>query len=90
MSTASNLIRNRRSHFPKEFSGQKLPDNLILTALENADTAPSHKLTLPWRFAVFSGGMALGNLCDAMLAWYDAYTPAEWQEILNKETALSQ
>lgn len=76
MSTTSNLIRSRRSHFPKEFSGQKLPDELIQLALENADTAPSHKLTLPWRFAVFSGA-ALDKLCDAMLAWYDAHTPAE-------------
>ena len=76
MSTANNLIRSRRSHFPKEFSGEKLPEELIHLALENADTAPSHKLTFPWRFAVFSGE-ALERLCDSMLSWYDSNTPAE-------------
>jgi nitroreductase len=76
MSTANLLIRKRRSHFPKEFSGLKLSDDLVRAALEAADSAPSHKLTLPWRFTVFSGD-ALATLCQRFLDWYDAQTPAE-------------
>lgn len=46
-------IKERRSHFLKEFNGSVAPDTLIDTLLEAANWAPSHKLTLPFRFVVF-------------------------------------
>ena len=48
----NRIIRQRRSHFPKEFTGQVLEDQIIRQCLENAHWAPSHKLTFPWRFVV--------------------------------------
>ena len=46
-------IQDRRSHFLKEFNGEKAPDELINTLLNAAIWAPSHKLTLPFRFVVY-------------------------------------
>jgi nitroreductase len=49
------LIKNRRSVFPKDYTGEKVDDSIISQMLENANWAPTHKLTEPWRFIVFSG-----------------------------------
>jgi nitroreductase len=51
----NNLIRHRRSVFPKDYTGEKVDDSIILQLLENANWAPTHKLTEPWRFKVFCG-----------------------------------
>ena len=52
----NQLIRNRRSVFPKQFEeGKKIPDDIINQILENATWAPSHGLTEPWHFIVFTG-----------------------------------
>ena len=51
----NQLIRNRRSIFPKDFTGEKVDDAIVHQMLENANWAPSHKLTEPWRFVVFTG-----------------------------------
>ena len=50
------LIRQRRSTFVDQFiSGQKIPDDIIWQMLENANRAPNHGQTEPWRFNVFAG-----------------------------------
>ena len=51
----NQLIRNRRSIFPKDYTGEKVDDAIIKQMLENATWAPTHKLTEPWRFVVFTG-----------------------------------
>ena len=51
----NQLIRQRRSIFPKDYSGEGVDDGTIQQMLENANWAPSHKLTEPWRFVVFTG-----------------------------------
>lgn len=52
----NSLIRNRRSIFPKNYAANKVVnDSIIDQMLENANWAPTHKLTEPWRFVVFSG-----------------------------------
>lgn len=52
----NSLIQNRRSTFISQFvAGKRIPDEIIWQALENANRAPTHKLTEPWRFTVFSG-----------------------------------
>lgn len=47
-------IKNRRSHFTKEFNGEITPKSIIQDMLQSAIWAPSHKLTLPFRFTVIS------------------------------------
>jgi nitroreductase len=51
----NTLIRNRRSVYQGQFSGEKVSDEIVRQMLENANWAPTHKLTEPWRFIVFTG-----------------------------------
>jgi len=51
----TNLIESRSSHFAKEFNGKIAPKSLIENLINNANWAPSHKLTMPWHFIVFEG-----------------------------------
>lgn len=49
------LIHQRRSVFPEDYTGEKVDDDIVRQILENARWAPTHKLTEPWRFLVFTG-----------------------------------
>lgn len=52
----NELIRNRRSTFPKQFAeGKKIDDSIVEQMLENAKWAPSHGNIQPWKFVVFTG-----------------------------------
>lgn len=52
----NKIIRNRRSQFVAQFKeNDPIDDWIIEELLENANWAPTHKLTEPWRFVVFSG-----------------------------------
>lgn len=52
----NSIIQNRRSIYPAQFEKDKIiPEDIIWQILENANRAPTHKLTQPWRFTVFSG-----------------------------------
>lgn len=50
----NSLIRNRRSVFPNMFTGEPVRDEVIEQMLDNANWAPTHKLSQPWRFRVFT------------------------------------
>ena len=50
----NDLIKNRRSIYPRQFNKIEISDDIIQLLLENANFAPTHKLTQPWRFKVFS------------------------------------
>ena len=51
----NQIIRDRRSTFPKQFvPGKKIPDDIITQILENATWAPTHGQTEPWYFVVFT------------------------------------
>jgi nitroreductase len=53
---ADELIRTRRSVYPDQFvQGKVIPDETIMQLLENANWAPTHKNTEPWRFTIFKG-----------------------------------
>lgn len=49
------FVTSRRSIFPQFYTGEKVADEIITQMLVNATWAPSHKLTQPWRFIVFTG-----------------------------------
>lgn len=52
----NRLIRQRRSTFPRQYvAGATVDDHIIHQLLENATWAPTHKMTEPWQFTVFSG-----------------------------------
>ncbi|WP_143959225.1 nitroreductase family protein [Litoribacter populi] len=52
----NKIIRNRRSMFVAQFKeNDPVDESIIQEMLENANYAPTHKLTEPWRFTVFTG-----------------------------------
>ena len=52
----NKIIRNRRSQFVAQFKeNDPIEDSIIKELLENANWAPTHKLTQPWHYMVFSG-----------------------------------
>jgi nitroreductase len=51
----NKLIRERRSIFPRDYTGERVDDAIVQQILFNATWAPTHKMTQPWRFMVFTG-----------------------------------
>ena len=49
----SSIIQSRRSIYPNEFNGEMIKEDVVIELLENANYAPTHKMTQPWRFKVF-------------------------------------
>lgn len=47
------IIESRRSIFPKDYSGEKIEEEILNEILNSANFAPNHKKTKPWRFQVF-------------------------------------
>jgi len=69
------LIRNRRSVFPASYNDRPIDQEIIKEILENARWAPTHKLTEPWRFKVFTG-KALERLGLYIANWHKAKDPS--------------
>ncbi len=74
--TIDDIIRQRRAVFPAQYIDQEIPESEIKQILENANWAPTHKKTQPWRFKVFRGP-SLVRLGDFLADWYKENTPAE-------------
>ncbi|MEQ8702521.1 MAG: nitroreductase [Phaeodactylibacter sp.] len=68
------LLRRRRAIFPKTYVDQPIEKAIIEEVLENANWAPTHKFTEPWRFRVFTGE-ARTRLGEHLAALYKANTP---------------
>jgi len=52
--TLSAIIKSRRTIKPFMMNGQRIADDQISLLLELADWAPTHGLTEPWRFVVYT------------------------------------
>jgi nitroreductase len=72
----NELIRSRRSVFTKDYTGEKVDDSIVRQMLENANWAPTHKLTEPWRFVVFTGD-GLKKLADFQSECYKQVAQAK-------------
>ena len=86
----NQLIAERRSVFQAQYSGEKVDDAIIQQMLENANWAPTHKLTEPWRFVVFTGD-GLNKLAEFQSSLYKSvsmaggtYKEASFQNLLTK------
>ncbi len=51
----NHLIRSRRSMYPQLYTEQVIDREIVEQILENANWAPTHRITEPWRFKVFTG-----------------------------------
>lgn len=72
----NKLIRTRRSIFPNMYSDKPIADETIEMILENANWAPNHKKTEPWRFAIIKN-QGLEGLKSFMHTWYEQNTPPD-------------
>ncbi len=55
VSEITGIIRDRRSIQPKDYSPREVQRDVIDQVLGNAIWAPTHGMTQPWRFSVFTG-----------------------------------
>ncbi|MBV6442406.1 MAG: nitroreductase [Haliscomenobacteraceae bacterium CHB4] len=77
-SDISSLIHHRRAIFPKFYiPGKPVERGFIEQLLENANWAPTHRLTEPWRFRVFHSEESRRRLGDYMAEFYRKNTPPE-------------
>ena len=82
----STIIRNRRSVFPAQYNDQLIARDTIDLILENANWAPTHRKTEPWRFHVIQGD-GLKRLGKYLGDRYQANTlDGGYSEIKHKKT----
>ena len=81
LSEITELIKSRRTIYPEQFSDRKVHKEQIDLILNNAQWAPTHGNTQPWRFKVF---MEEGRqvLSDFLAETYLKLTPPESQNDL--------
>lgn len=90
----NDLIRNRRSVFPVQYSDKIIDREIIDQLLENANWAPTHGMTEPWRFTVFTGE-GIKKLADFQAELYKKLTPeaeyddAKYQKLATKPLKCS-
>ena len=55
LSEITDVIKNRRTIYPKFFSSRKVHKEIVEHLLNNATWAPTHGNTQPWKFQVYMG-----------------------------------
>ncbi|MFY7990517.1 MAG: nitroreductase family protein [Fluviicola sp.] len=78
LSEITDIIRDRRTIYPEQYSSRKVHKEQIELLLNNAIWAPSHGLTQPWRFVVLQEG-ALLDLSETLGRAYLNNIPKEKQ-----------
>jgi len=78
LSEINELIRNRRTIYPEQFTERKVHREQVEVILNNGQWAPTHGNTQPWRFKVFMDE-GRQNLSDFLGKAYLELTPQEMQ-----------
>ncbi len=73
LAAANALIRRRRTIKPRDMSDKKVEPKMLAAILENANWAPTHGMTEPWRFFVFTGA-GRQRLADFSASLYEKVT----------------
>lgn len=73
----NKVIQSRRTIKPGKYSDKQIDSKIIDIILENANWAPSHGNSEPWRFVVFTGN-SRALLADFKSKWYKENTPPEY------------
>ncbi len=71
-----SLMENRRSIKPADFSEKPVQDEIVWQMLSNANWAPTHGMTEPWRFFVFTDAAKL-RLGKRLAEIYEQITAPE-------------
>lgn len=81
----NSIIKNRRTILPPFYvKGKIIPDEIIWQILENANYAPNHKHTEPWRFTVFTRE-GLTHFAELQSSLYQKYAGEKFKEIKYKK-----
>ncbi|MCH2230556.1 MAG: nitroreductase [Crocinitomicaceae bacterium] len=78
LSEINELIRERRTIYPEQFSNRKVHREQVEVILKNAQWAPTHGNTQPWRFKVFMEE-SRESLSDFLAQTYLKLTPENQQ-----------
>ncbi len=89
LSEVNELIRNRRTIYPEQFSDRKVHKEQIELILNNAQWAPTHGNTQPWRFKVFMED-GRQKLADFLGKTYLELTPKEQQNDMKLAKMLTR
>ena len=76
LSEITEIIKNRRTIYPQFYSSRKVHKEIIEHLLQNATWAPTHGMTQPWRFKVFTEE-SRKTLSDTLSMLYKQHTPTE-------------
>lgn len=79
LSEINELIRSRRTIYPEQYTERKVHKEQIEVILNNAQWAPTHGNTQPWRFKVFTDD-GRQRLADFLGKTYLELTPTEQQD----------
>jgi len=79
LSEINELIRERRTIYPEQFSSRKVHKEQIEVILNNGQWAPTHGNTQPWRFKVFMGEEHREELSQFLGNLYQELIPKEMQ-----------
>lgn len=74
LAAANALIRRRRTIKPKEMSEKTVEKEHLAAILENGNWAPTHGMTQPWRFFIFTED-GRQRLADFLQSLYEKLTP---------------
>ncbi|MEM7011087.1 MAG: nitroreductase [Verrucomicrobiota bacterium] len=74
LAAANGLIRRRRSIKPDQMSDRAVDQEVLGNILENANWAPTHGMTEPWRFKIFERD-GREKLASALQKIYKDETP---------------
>ena len=89
LSEINDLMRMRRTIYPEQFSSRKVHKEQVELLLNNAQWAPTHGNTQPWRFKVFTE-LGLEKLSDFLGNIYLQQTPKEQQNDLKLAKLISR
>ncbi len=76
VSEISELIRSRRTIYPKDYTDREVHREIVERMLTNATWAPTHGMTQPWRFTVYTGA-GRERLSHFLGETYTRMTPPE-------------
>ncbi len=76
VSEISELIRSRRTIYPKDYTDREVHREIVERVLTNATWAPTHGMTQPWRFTVYTGA-GRERLSHFLGETYTRMTPPE-------------
>ena len=76
LSEITDVIKNRRTIYPKFFSSRKVHKEIVEHLLNNATLAPTHGNTQPWKFQVYMGD-SREKLSKNLGELYQLLTPKE-------------